>query len=79
MANVQRDDYSLTLDRDEVWRGALIFYETALGNSDILRNNLTIAFKGKDGLDAVSLKPSFVAMLNEMQLHFEVQSGLCFL
>lgn len=37
MANVKADNYSLTVDRDEVWRGALIFYKKALTNSDILR------------------------------------------
>lgn len=52
MANVKTNDYSLTVDRDEVWSGALIFYKKALTNSDILRNNLTISFKGEDGLDA---------------------------
>ena len=35
MANVKTDDYSLTLDRDEVWRGALIFDKKALTNNDI--------------------------------------------
>ena len=37
MANVKTDDYSLTVDRDEVWRGALIFNKKALTNSNILR------------------------------------------
>ena len=46
MANVKTDDYSLTVDRDEVWRGALIFNKKALTNSNILRKNLTIFFKG---------------------------------
>ena len=27
MAHVKTDDYSLTVDRDKVWRGALIFYK----------------------------------------------------
>ena len=63
MANVKTDDYSLTVDRDEVWRGALIFYKKALTNSDILRNNLTIAFKGEDGLDAGAIKAEFFEML----------------
>ena len=27
MANVKTDDYSLNVDRDKVWRGALIFYK----------------------------------------------------
>lgn len=65
MANVKTNDYSLTVDRDEVWRGALIhvFYKKALTNSDILRNNLTIAFKGEDGLDAGAIKAEFFEML----------------
>lgn len=46
MANVKTDDYNLTVDRDEVWRGALIFNKKASTNSDILRKNLTIFFKG---------------------------------
>ena len=63
MANVKTDDYSLTVDRDEVWRGALIFYKKALTNSDKLRNNLTISFKGEDGLDAGAIRAEFFEML----------------
>ena len=63
MGNVKTDDYSLTVDRDEVWRGALIFYKKALTYSDILRNNLTIAFKGEDGLDAGAIKAEFFELL----------------
>ena len=63
MANVKTDDYSLTVDRDEVWRGALLFYKKALCNSDILRNNLTVSFNGEDGLDAGAIKAEFFEML----------------
>ena len=63
-----RHDYSLTVDRDEVWRGALIFNKKASTNSDILRKNLTIFFKGQDGLDAGAAKAdSFEILLQELQ------------
>jgi len=60
MLNMRNSDYKLTVDRDEVWRGALIFDKKALTNADILWNNLTISFKGEDGLDAGAIKAEFL-------------------
>lgn len=59
LLKVEIDDYSFIVDRDEVWRGVLIFYKKVVINSDILGNNLIVFFKGEDGLDVGVIKVEF--------------------
>ena len=55
-SKVQGNDYVLTVERDEIWKGALVFYKKSLVDQDKLWTNLVINFKGKEGLDGGAIK-----------------------
>ena len=70
VTNVKESEYTLTIDRDEVWRGALSFYKKALYDKEKLWQSLSIIFKEEEGLDAGAMRAEFFELLlKEIQLH----------
>ena len=60
--------YTLCIDREELWRGALGFYKKALSDKTLLLKDLIIVFKGEEGLDAGAMKVEyFELLLTEIQ------------
>lgn len=55
--------YTLCIDREELWRGALAFYKKALSDKTLLLKDLIIVFKGEEGLDAGAMKVEFFELL----------------
>lgn len=69
VTNVKESEYTLTIDRDEVWRGALSFYKKALYDKEKLWQSLSIIFKEEEGLDAGAMRAEFFELLlKEIQL-----------
>ena len=62
-SKVQGNDYVLTVERDEIWKGALVFYKKSLVDQDKLWTNLVINFKGEEGLDGGAIKAKFFELL----------------
>ncbi len=63
------DEYTITIDREEIWRGALGFYKKALTDKSRLLKSLCVMFKGEDGFDAGAVKVDFFEMLlKEVQM-----------
>ena len=69
VTNVKESEYTPTIDRDEVWRGAVSFYKKALCDKEMLWQSLSIIFKGEEGLDAGAMRTEFFELsLKEIQL-----------
>ena len=60
---VDIDEYTITVDREELWRSALGFYKKAMMDKSKLMKSLCVIFKGEDGLDAGAVKVEFLEML----------------
>ena len=68
LTNVKESEYTLTIDRDELWRGALSFYKKALYDKETLWQSLII-FKEEEGLDDRAMRTEFFELLlKEIQL-----------
>ena len=59
----ENKSYTLCIDREELWRGALAFYKKALSDKTLLLNDLIIVFKGEEGLDAGAMKVEYFELL----------------
>ncbi|CAB3983111.1 G2 M phase-specific E3 ubiquitin- ligase-like [Paramuricea clavata] len=55
--------YTLCIDREELWRGALSFYKKALSDKTLPLKDLSIIFKGEEGLDAGAMKVEYFELL----------------
>ena len=60
---IQDSEYILTVDREEVWSGALAFYKKALVDTSKLWQDLTVCFSGEEGLDGGAIKIEFFELL----------------
>lgn len=69
---IQDSEYILTVDREEVWSGALAFYKKALVDTSKLWQDLTVCFSDEDG-GAIKIE-FFELLLKEINLRlFESQ------
>lgn len=59
------ENITLSVNRNEVWRSALVFYKTAAVNVNRLKKNLVVEFEGAGelGIDGGALKMEFFALL----------------
>ncbi len=73
-AKIEDSEYVLTVERDEVWSAALAFYKKALLDRKKLWKDLTINFKGEEGLDAGAIKTEFFEMLLR-EINFRLFEG----
>ncbi|CAB4028644.1 E3 ubiquitin- ligase pub2, partial [Paramuricea clavata] len=73
-AKIQDSDYMLTVERDEVWSAALTFYKKALLDKTKLWQDLTIIFKGEEGLDAGTIRTEFFEILLR-EINFRLFEG----
>ena len=55
----KHDEISLTVEREEVWSGALSFYKKSLSDPERLLKSLCVTFQGEPGLDAGAIKAEF--------------------
>ena len=60
---IQDSKYILTVDREEVWSGALAFYKKAQVDTSKLWQDLTVCFSGEEGLDGGAIKIEFFELL----------------
>lgn len=74
VSNIKESEYTLTIDRDEVWRGALGFYKKALFDKERLWQSLSIIFKGEEGLDAGAMRTEFFELLLK-EVHLRLFEG----
>ena len=57
---------TVNIARCNLWRDALVFYKTAMGNLEMLRRKLSVVFDGEDGIDAGALKAEFFTQVFNM-------------
>ena len=55
--------YTLCIDREELWRGALGFYKKALSDKTSVLKDLIIVFKGEEGLDYGAMRVEYFELL----------------
>ena len=78
----------LEMDKSNLWREALLFYKTSLGDVDRLKHDLCLTFEGEQGVDGGALtleffsnffeyakKELFVSTDNKKCLLVQKQSG----
>ena len=70
----ENKSYTLCVDREELWKGALAFYKKALSDKTLLLNDLTIVFKGEEGLDAGAMKVEYFELLRT-EIHQRLFEG----
>ena len=68
------ESYTLCIDREELWRGALAFYKKALADKTLLLKDLVIVFKGEEGLDAGAMKVEYFELLLT-EIHLRLFEG----
>eukprot|EP00794_Sanderia_malayensis_P010316 gene10316-11387_t len=67
-------DNTITVDREEIWRGALGFYNKALMYKTRLLKELCLIFESENGLDAGAVKTEFFEMLLK-EVHMRLFEG----
>lgn len=59
----KHDEISLTVEREEVWSGALSFYKKSLSDPERLLKSVCVTFQDEPGLDAGAIKAEFFELV----------------